>query len=158
MNTQLISQVAAFVWQEADMLDHAEYDNWLNLWSEDGLYIVPIDPKETDFANTLNYAHDDGKMRKLRVERLLSGESVSTTPAPTVARSASRFRILEDDGKNLRVRCAQNIREFNKHSQKHYTADVTYDLLHQNGGFKLRRKIVRLVNSTNTLQAMAFIL
>lgn len=158
MNNQLISQVAAFVWQEADMLDHTEYADWLDLWTADGLYIVPIDPNEKDFANTLNYAHDDGKMRKLRVERLLSGESVSTTPAPTVVRSASRFRILANDGKNLSVRCAQHFREFNKHSQRHYSADVTYDLIQEEGGFKLHRKIVRLVNSTNTLQAMAFIL
>lgn len=158
MNTQLITQAAAFIWQEADMLDHAEYDAWLELWTADGAYIVPIDPKETDFANSLNYANDDGKMRQLRTARLVSGESVSTTPAPNVVRSVSRFRVLGDDGKLVTVRCAQNLREFNKDRQRHYTADVTYELLRAGDSFKLHRKIVRLVNSTDTLQAIAYIL
>ena len=48
MNTELITQVSAFLWQEADMLDHGEYAPWLESWTPDGLYIVPIDPLETD--------------------------------------------------------------------------------------------------------------
>ncbi len=158
MNVQLLNEVAAFIWQEADMLDHAEYDAWLGLWADDGRYIVPIDPRENDFANTLNYANDDAKMRQLRVARLLSGESVSTTPAPTVVRSASRFRILAAEGDRCTVRCAQNLREFNKDRQRHYTADVTYDLVRAGASFRMQQKVVRLANSTDTLQAISYIL
>lgn len=158
MNTNLINQAAAFIWQEADMLDHAEYEAWLNLWTADGLYIVPIDPAATDFTDTLNYAYDDSKMRKLRVARLTSGESVSSTPGPAVVRSASRFRILADDGRVVTVRSAQNLREFNKDHHRHYTANVTYELVREGDGFRIQRKVIRLVNSTHNLQAIAYIL
>ena len=59
MNLQLLHEVTAFIWQEGDMLDHGEYDAWLKFWTEKGTYIIPINPKETDFENTLNYAYDD---------------------------------------------------------------------------------------------------
>lgn len=158
MNTELITQVAAFIWQEADMLDHAEYAQWLESWTADGLYIVPIDPQATDFANTLNYAYDNADMREKRVARLGSGESISTSPVPRTIRSVSRFRILANDGTNVTVRCAQNLREFRKDVLKHYTADLTFELVRNAGSFLIRRKIVRLINSTDTLQGIGYIL
>lgn len=158
MNTELITQVAAFIWQEADMLDHGEYAQWLESWTPDGLYIVPIDPEQTDFANTLNYAYDNADMREKRVARLGSGESISTSPVPRTVRDVSRFRVLANDGTHVAVRCAQNLREFRKDVLKHYTADVSFELVRSGGSFLIRRKVVRLINSTDTLQGIGYIL
>ncbi|MDD2546791.1 MAG: aromatic-ring-hydroxylating dioxygenase subunit beta [Burkholderiaceae bacterium] len=158
MNTELMLQVTAFVWQEADQLDHGEYGPWLQSWTEDGLYIVPIDPETTDFANTLNYAHDAADMRHKRVARLGSGESISTAPVARTVRDVSRFRILSDDGRTVTVRCAQNLREFRKDTLKHYTADVHYELVRQGESFQIRRKVIRLINSTDALQCVGYIL
>lgn len=158
MNLQLLQEVTAFIWQEGDMLDHGEYDAWLNLWTEKGTYIIPINPKETDFENTLNYAYDDHHMRKLRVQRLIGGESISTSPQPRTVRSLSRFRVLVDDGMNLTVRCAQNVREFRKESLKHYSADLTYTLVRSEGSFKIQRKLISLINSDDTLAGIGYIL
>ena len=158
MNTQLLAAAEAFISLEADMLDHAEYDDWLDLWTDDGLYIVPIDADATDFANTLNYAHDDSTMRRQRVTRLRSGEAVSTTPPPRVLRSVSRLRLLGEQADLVSVRCAQMLDEFNKGRQVHYAADVSYELKRSADSFRIRRKIVRLVNSEATLQTIAYIL
>lgn len=74
IDLNLLSEVTAFIWAEADMLDHSEHDTWLKLWNEKGVYIIPIDPNLTDYENNLNYAYDDHHMRQLRVERLKMGK------------------------------------------------------------------------------------
>jgi 3-phenylpropionate/cinnamic acid dioxygenase small subunit len=158
MNLQLLQEVTAFIWQEGDMLDHGEYDGWLKIWTEKGTYIIPIDPKETDFENTLNYAYDDHHMRELRVRRLTGGESISTSPQPRTVRMQSRFRVLADDGVQVTVRCAQNIREFRKENLKFYSADLTYQLIRSEGGFKIQRKVVSLINSDDALAGIGYIL
>jgi 3-phenylpropionate/cinnamic acid dioxygenase small subunit len=158
MNLQLLQEVTAFIWQEGDMLDHGEYDTWLNLWTDKGTYIIPINPKETDFENTLNYAYDDHHMRELRVQRLIGGESISTSPQPRTVRTLSRFRVLGDDGMNITVRCAQNVREFRKESLKFYSADLTYELIRADDSFKIHRKLISLINSDDTLAGIGYIL
>jgi len=158
MNLQLLQEVTAFIWQEGDMLDHGEYDGWLKMWTEKGTYIIPIAPKETDFENTLNYAYDDHHMRELRVQRLTGGESISTSPQPRTVRMQSRFRVLVDDGVQVTVRCAQNIREFRKANLKFYSADLTYQLIRSEGGFKIQRKVVSLINSDDALAGIGYIL
>ena len=159
INLNVLNEVTAFIWAEADMLDHAEYREWLDLWNEKGTYIIPIDPKLTDYENNLNYAYDDHHMRKLRVERLENGEAISTSPKANTVRSISRVRVIQDDENEIVLRCAQNLREFRKESLKHYTADVTYHLKRQSeGGLKINRKIINLVNSTDTLAGISYIL
>jgi len=158
MNLQLLHEVTAFIWQEGDMLDHGEYDTWLGQWTEKGTYIIPIDPKQSDYENTLNYAYDDHHMRGLRVQRLIGGESISTSPQPRTVRMLSRFRVLSDDGVNVTVRCAQNVREFRKESLKHYSADLTYTLVRAQGSFKIHRKVISLINSDDTLAGIGYIL
>lgn len=157
MTTQLLQQVTAYVWTEADMLDHCEYSDWLDLWDEKGLYIVPIDPKETDFFNTLNYAYDDKTMRRLRVERLTGGESVSVTPPPRTVRQVSRVRVLSDDGNVVTVRAAQFLSEYRKDIVRYNSADVEYQLVRAGDGFKLLRKIVRIINSDEALVTVGYL-
>jgi 3-phenylpropionate/cinnamic acid dioxygenase small subunit len=158
MNTELLQQATAFIWQEADMLDHAEYADWLALWNEAGHYVVPIDPTADDFENVLNYAYDDHAMRCKRVKRLTSGQSISTSPPPRTVRSVSRLRVVGETDGVITVRCAQDLREFRKKALRQHTADVTYELRRAGASFRIERKVVRLVNSTDALTTMGFIL
>lgn len=159
INLSLLNEVTAFIWTEADMLDHGEYQAWLDLWHEHGKYIIPIDPAFTDYENHLNYVYDDHHMRKLRVERLMNGEAISTSPKANTVRDLSRIRILQEQDNQVVLRCAQNLREFRKQNLRHYTADVLYHLSREGEGqFKIDRKIVNLVNSTDTLAGISYIL
>ena len=158
MNLHLLQEVTAFIWAEGDMLDHNEYDTWLALWAENSTYIIPINPEEKDFENTLNYAYDDVHMRQLRVQRLIGGESISTSPQPRTVRAASNFRILAEQDNWVQVRCSQHLRDFRKDVLKHYSADLTYELVRDGDSFKIQRKLIRLINSDDTLTGIGYIL
>ena len=160
MNLHLdtLTSTTAFVWAEADLLDHADYAPWLDLWTPDGTYIVPIDPTTEDFANTLNYAHDDADMRSKRVARLTGGESVSTQPAARTVRSVSRLRVLSDDGQRVLLRGAQDLRDCRKGVYHQHTADITWTLLRHGSSWRIARKLIRLINSTETVNAFGYLL
>lgn len=158
-NLPLLNEVTAFLWAEADMLDHSEYQEWLSLWQEEGVYIIPIDPSLTDYENHLNYAYDNHEMRRLRVERLQNGEAISTTPKANIVHSVSRIRVLQDEGDEIVVRAAMNLREFRKEHLRHYTADLLFHLVKDaDTGFKIKRKVVNLINSTDNLAGISYII
>lgn len=157
MTTQLLQQATAYIWAESDMLDYRNFADWLDLWTDDGLYIVPIDPEGTDFDTTLNYAHDDKEMRRLRVGRLTSGESISTDPAPRTVRLISRLRIVCDEAGVLTVRCAQFLSEYRKDVVRYNTANIEYRLARSGDTFKIQRKLVRLINSDDAQVTVGYI-
>ena len=162
MSAKLATNLAAaaeFIWLEADILDHKQYAEWLTLWDKDGKYVVPIYPEESDFENSLNYAYDDAAMRDMRVRRLSSGQSMSAAHAAHTLRTVSRFRELNDQGDgNIHIRCAQNLVEYKFGKHRVYAANVTWTLRPDGHSFKIVRKIIRLINSTDALAGMTILL
>jgi 3-phenylpropionate/cinnamic acid dioxygenase small subunit len=157
-DTLTLTEAMAFIWAEADLLDAKHYAEWLTLWRAEGLYVVPIDPDTEDFEATLNYHYDDAGMREARVKRLGSKTSMSVSAAARTVRTVSRFRIVEAEGARTRVRCAQHLVECKSGRERLYAADLTYDLVRDPGGVKLLRKVVRLVNATEALGGVAYLL
>ena len=153
-----LDEAMHLVWQEADLLDHACYEEWLAMWTPGSRYVVPIDPAATEFADALNYIYDDHAMRQKRAERLESGQSVSASPVARTVRLLSRFRMLRSDNGTCELRCAQLLTEFRRGRERMYAADVTHRLAREAGGLKIDQKVVRLINSTEALGGIGYIL
>lgn len=155
----VLNDAINFISMEADCLDHRDYAAWLSLWADDGIYAIPIDPDADDLADRLNYAYDDAAMRRMRVARLTSGESISARDAANTLRSVSRFRLLDPEVDGVtRIRCAQHLVEYRRGTFRTYVANVTYALRRENGKIRLTGKTVRLLNSTDALAGMSFLL
>ena len=148
----------AFIALEADLLDHGEYQQWLDLWDENGLYIIPIGDGD-DFEDKLNYAYDDAAMRRMRVARLTSGQSMSANDAARTLRVTGRYRMLSTstDGPVI-IRCAQTLTEYRRENLRTYAANVTYMLKPSDDGFRIERKVVRLINSDGALAGLTYLL
>ncbi|SBS30560.1 Biphenyl dioxygenase subunit beta [Marinomonas spartinae] len=157
INTDLLNKATAFIWHEADLLDHKEYQEWLSLWDKNGLYIVPTDNNETDYENTLNLALDDADMRRMRVARLDSGESVSASSVSGTVRMVSRVRILEETADYVVVRCAMTLNELRHGNLVSYPADLEYRLKPTDDGFVIDRKVVKLMHADGFLRTVSFI-
>lgn len=153
-----LNEAAEFIWREADLLDRGAYEDWLGLWAPDGRYIVPIDPAATDFENTLSYANDDHEMRATRVRRLTGGQSVSAISVARTVRTVSRFVTLSTEGAVSEIRCAQILVAYRREQTQILAGDLTYRLVAGPQGLRIGRKIVSLVNSTDSLSCFSFII
>ena len=89
-----LDEAMHFAWLEADLLDHACYDEWLALWTPQARYVVPIDPAATEFEDCLNYIYDDHEMRRKRTERLVNGQLLK-------AAGETGFEVLLTTDKNM---------------------------------------------------------
>lgn len=143
---------------EADLLDHACYEEWLALWTPTARYVVPINSAATAFEDSLNYAYDDHDMRRKRTERLLNGQSISASPVARTVRMLSRFRMLETAEDRCELRCAQLLTEHRRGRTRMYVANLTYRLVREAGALRIDQKVVRLINSTEALGGISYIL
>lgn len=153
-----LGEASEFIWTEADLLDHADYPAWLALWTEAGHYVIPIEPGQTDFADTLNVAYDDAAMRRMRTQRLSGGFTISNAPAARTVRTVSRFRVTHSAPGVLELRAAQVLVEQRMQLQRVYAAEVEYRLIADGDALKLDQKVVRLVDSSDALHALGYLL
>ena len=146
-----------FIWREAELLDRRLYREWLALWADAGLYVVPIERDAGDPEAALNLICDDAGMREARVTRLLSAASISAAASARTVRTVSRFvRNAADDA--IELRCAQHLVEYKRDRTQIVAADLTYRLLPRGDGFVIDRKIVTLVNSDGAVGSIGYLL
>ncbi|WP_374438947.1 aromatic-ring-hydroxylating dioxygenase subunit beta [Pseudomonas panipatensis] len=152
-----LAKAIEFIWREAELLDRKDYAQWRGLWSEEGLYVVPI-AEGDDFAAHLNYAFDDARLRALRIERLTSGHSPSALDAARTLRSVSRFRLVEAAGDQVEVHSAQILYAYKRGVHTPFVADLEHRIRFAADGPRLERKVVRLINAEDALGAIGFLL
>jgi len=155
---QTFAAAIELIWREAEMLDRKDYRAWLDLWAPSGFYVVPIDPATTDFAATLNYAYDDQDMREKRVQRMTSGYSASATDAARTVRTVSRFTLSSDTADVVEVNSAQVIVAYKRGTSTLFAADLTHRISFAGGEPRIEQKVIRLIDSTEALSAIGFLL
>jgi 3-phenylpropionate/cinnamic acid dioxygenase small subunit len=155
---QTFTRAIEFIWREAELLDRRDYHAWLDLWEPSGFYVVPIDPDTTDFAATLNYAYDDHDMREKRVQRMTSGYSASASDAARTVRTVSRFTLSSDSADLVEVKSSQIIIAYKRGVSTIFAADLTHKISMASGEPRLVEKVVRLIDSTEALSAIGFLL
>lgn len=152
----LLQKVSAFLWQEAALLDGKDYDAWLALWLKEGFYTLPIGEGE-DFDNQLNLCHDNDRMRRDRIQRFKQGFSISSAPPAQTVRTVSRFVIDSVEGDTITVSSAEHVVEDKFGRQRVWAADVKHTLVASGEGFKIRAKVVRLLNSDGMLNSFSYL-
>ncbi|MEV5541460.1 aromatic-ring-hydroxylating dioxygenase subunit beta [Saccharopolyspora shandongensis] len=147
------------VWREAELLDRKDYVTWNGLYTEDGHYIIPIDPQTEDFADSLNMVYDDARMRQMRVTRMIEGYAIAAVDAARTVRTVSRFvpESVSDD--EVVLRSAQILIAYKRGHHDIWAGDLVHRIrLSPTGEDRIVQKVVRLVDSEDAVPAAGFLL
>jgi 3-phenylpropionate/cinnamic acid dioxygenase small subunit len=102
-----------FLWYEADLLDDNQLDEWLDLFTEDTFYWMPIrrnvasrqmDTEMTAEGPDLSWFSDDKPTLRQRVEQLKTGYHWAEEPFSRITHMISNIRVLAWDGHEAKVR------------------------------------------------------
>jgi len=97
-------EVEAFFFQEAALLDEWRLEEWLELFTEDARYVVPVtDTREGDLRDTLSIINDDMARLRGRVERLKSRHAHREFPWSRTRRLITNVRVIETTQEEMRV-------------------------------------------------------
>lgn len=141
-----------FVYAEARLLDELRFEDWLNLYTEDGYYWMPLAHGQTDPKLHASLMYEDKLLLRVRVERLAGQRTFSQQPksrchhllqAPTVEHGHPD--AAPEEGRHV-VRTAFHYVETRQDMQTLYAGWATHHLVEQGGALRIRLKRVDLVN------------
>ncbi|MBZ6083694.1 hypothetical protein KVH15_22065 [Streptomyces olivaceus] len=152
------TRAVQLVWHEADLLDRRRYEQWQDLYAEDGVYVVPIDATTEDFANSLNMVYDDARMRRMRVTRMTEGYAIAAVDAARTIRTVSRFVVEAVTDEEVTLRSAQVLVAYKRGRHDLWAGEVTHRVRLSDDGDRIVSKVVRLVDSEDAVPAAGFLL
>ena len=141
-----------FVYAEARLLDELRFEDWLNLYTEDGYYWMPLAHGQTDPKLHASLMYEDKLLLRVRVERLAGQRTFSQQPksrchhllqAPTVEHDHPDAAPAE--GRHV-VRTAFHYVETRQDTQTLFAGWATHHLVEQDCALRIRLKRVDLVN------------
>jgi 3-phenylpropionate/cinnamic acid dioxygenase small subunit len=144
-----------FLYHEARLLDTQRYEEWLELFTEDATYWVPLEQGQKDPFETSSIIHDDRTLLELRVKQLRHPRAHARQPLARTVHQVSNV-VVQADG--LTVNSNLVVVEFRNEKQRIYGALVEHRLRRRDGTFRIARKRVDLVNSEGELDGIAILL
>ena len=147
-----------FLFHEARLLDTQRYEEWLELFTEDATYWVPLEQGQKDPYETSSIIHDDRTLLELRVKQMRHPRAHARQPlARTVHQVGNVVRLGEANGE-LQIGSSLTVVEFRNEKQRLYGALVEHGLRPHGNTFRIARKRIDLVNSEGELDGIAILL
>lgn len=130
-----------FLFHEADLLDTWQLQEWAELFTEDGQYLVPStsEPQGAPAAS-LYLIYDDRHRLGERGRRLLNKAAHAEYPHSRTRHMISNVRILQRDGAAVKVGCNFVVYRCKREVLDIYPGRSEYELIAARDGFRIRMK------------------
>lgn len=138
--------VERFLIEEAELLDAADYGNWLDLFTEDGRYWVPSHPAQTSSVDDISLYYEDRALMHARVGRLRHPRAMGLPVRTSHLLGGIRIIGRTERG-DLIVRSRFLMLEFVADEQRLHGGAVTHHLAAVDATWRIRLKRVDLVNA-----------
>jgi 3-phenylpropionate/cinnamic acid dioxygenase small subunit len=154
------AELVRFVKREARLIDDKRFDEWYELFAEDGHYWVPAAPGQADPLLHNSLAYEDKLLLKLRVERLKSERAFSLRPASRSLHVLQEPDVEKRDeaGREFLTRTPFIYTETRGDDSQRYAATAWHTLVVHEEGIKIRLKRVELLNCDAALPSIQLFL
>ncbi len=134
-----------FLYAEASLLDEHKFGDWLELFSDDGVYWMPLEFGQTEEHLTTSLMYEDKLLLTVRVERLSGERTFSQRPKSRCHHILQRPQILEN-GELIKTKTAFHYTETRLDEQFFLVGWAEHVLRPTDAGLKIVRKQVNLIN------------
>ena len=145
-----------FVCREARLIDEKRFEDWYELFADDGVYWVPLSADQPDGIDHKSLAYEDKLLLKLRIERLKSPRAFSQQPPSRCLHVLQRPDVdaMDETANRYTTRTAYLYVETRGESQQVYACTALHTLCVIDGVLRIRVKRVNLLNADAALPSI----
>ncbi len=149
-------ELARFAYDEARLIDEKRFDEWHDLFTDDGIYWIPLTRGQPDGLNHTSLMYEDKLLLRVRIERLKSPRSFSQHP-PSFCQHVLQQPLAEPharDAGTVVLRTPFVYVETQRDEQLVLAGTSWLHLVSMDGKLRIRLKKVELANCDAALPSM----
>lgn len=150
-------KVEEFLYREARLLDMQQLEAWLDLFTDDATYWLPLARAQTDALETSSIIHDDRTLLELRVKQARHPRAHARLPLARTVHQVGNVMVLSEENGEVRVASTLTLVEFRSEKQRVWGALVEHRLRREGESFRIAHKRVDLVNSEGEIDGVAIL-
>ena len=157
MQNSSLTEIHQLLFQEAKLLDEHKFEDWLNLYSSDCTYWVPLELNQKDPLNTSSIIYDDKTLMEIRIKQYAHARAHARNPLPRTVHAVSNIRVESLMDSRVKVFSNLIVGEYRKEIQRSWFASVEHVLKIQDQTLKINSKRIDLINSESELDGITIL-
>jgi 3-phenylpropionate/cinnamic acid dioxygenase small subunit len=149
--------VEQFLYHEARLLDTQQFEAWLELFTEDATYWLPLEHGQKEALDTSSLIYDDRTLLGLRVKQARHPRAHARQPLARTVHQVGNVLVLEEKSAELHVASTLSVIEFRNEKQRLWGALVEHRLRRAGDSYRIAEKRVELVNCEGDLEGLAIL-
>lgn len=152
-------RLTRFLYEEARLLDEWRLKEWLDLFTDDAVYVVPTtDHPKPMPSRDLTLIHDDRKRLACRVGLLLGERAWAENPMSRTRRVVGNIRLAIQQGDICRMDSNFTVHRFRHGNVQTFIGRYEHELTTVEGQIRIRRRTAVLDHETLTPHGMVSII
>ena len=146
-----------FLIHEERLLDERRFEEWADLFTDDGHYWVPSVPGQESPLQYASLFFDDRQLMKTRIDRLRHPRIHIQTPPSRTLHMVSNILVDEADeaAGEYTISSSMLMGEYRLDVQRFFAGRQTHRLVKDGDSFRIALKRVDLINCDSAFEAMA---
>ena len=146
-----------FLFHEARLLDAGELEAWLELFTADATYWVPLERGQKDPMETSSLIYDDRTLLELRVKQARHPRAHARLPLARTVHQVGNITVLAESASETRVASTLMLIEWRNEKQRVWGALVEHRLRRSGESWKIAAKRIDLVNAEAELEGISIL-
>ena len=141
--------VEQFLYHQAEILDERRWDEWLTLFTAEGLYWMPASADQTTGEGLPNIFYEDPFLMDMRIKRLRHPRAHSQRPQNQTSHVVSNVVIEKEDKSSGDViaRSKFYVAEYRNDVLRHFAGKYRHHLKKRDTTYQIELQRVDLVNA-----------
>lgn len=147
-NLETQHAVEQFLYRQAELLDSKQWKEWVDLFTEDGIYWMPPERSYTTWDGTPAIFAEDKNLMNVRMGRVLHPDAWSQRPLWGTNHVVSNVQILSEDAKgNIEARSRFHMMELRRDDVRHFAGSYLHKLKKTGDGYRIQLQRVDMTNA-----------
>ena len=139
--------VEQFLYRQSELLDAKQWDNWIELFTEDGIYWMPPDRSYKTWDGQPAIFAEDKNLMNVRMGRVQHPDAWSQRPLWETNHVVSNVVVDQVDGDELHVRSRFHMMELRRDDVRHFAGSYQHHLVKTGNGYRIKLQRVDMTNA-----------
>jgi 3-phenylpropionate/cinnamic acid dioxygenase small subunit len=145
--SHLQQEVEQFLYRQAELLDSRQWQSWIDLFDDEGVYWMPPEPSYETWDGTPAIFAEDKNLMNVRMGRVLHPDAWSQRPLWGTNHVVSNVVIEKTSSSEVQVRSRFHMMELRRDDVRHFAGAYTHHLKKTAGGYRIKLQRVDMTNA-----------
>ena len=141
-----IRDVEQFLYQQADILDERRREDWLGLFTDDGIYWMPAAANQEVGEGQPNIFYEDHYLMDMRIRRVEHPYAHSQAAGHRTSHVVSNVVIQSESDDEIVATSRFHMVEYRLDDQRYFGGKYTHTLTRKDAGLKIKLQRVDIAN------------